>query len=254
MEQGAEAGVFHEGEQALVSNVLRLDEQRIAAIMTPRRDMFVIDLEEDEAEIRQRIIESDYTRLVVCRHGLEQILGVLQTGDLLRRVLQGQSISAQDIEAVLIPPLYVPESVTTAQLLENFRRAKLQFALIVDEYGEVEGLVTMTDVLAAIVGDIALNPDPEDNDMVQRDDGSWLIDGDVGLERLKTVLEIDDDLPGEDSHAFHTLGGLVMHVLGSIPKPTDRIEVEQWRFEVVDMDKNRVDKVLATQILPTIDG
>lgn len=254
MEQGAEAGVFHEGEQALVSNVLRLDEQRIAAIMTPRRDMFVIDLEEDEAEIRQRIIESDYTRLVVCRHGLEQILGVLQTGDLLRRVLQGQSISAQDIEAVLIPPLYVPESVTTAQLLENFRRAKLQFALIVDEYGEVEGLVTMTDVLAAIVGDIALNPDPEDNDMVQRDDGSWLIDGDVGLERLKTVLEIDDDLPGEDSHAFHTLGGLVMHVLGSIPKPTDRIEVEQWRFEVVDMDKNRVDKVLATQILPTTDS
>lgn len=252
MEQGAEAGVFHEGEQALVSNVLRLDEQRIAAIMTPRRDMFVIDLDEGEEGVRQRIIESEYSRMIVCRGGLDQILGVLQTGDLLRRAMSGRGVTIQDIEAVVVPPLYVPESVTTAQLLENFRRARLQFGLIVDEYGEVEGMVTMTDVLGAIVGDIASIDASGDLDMVMRDNGSWLVDGDVGLERLKAVLEIDDDLPGEDSQTFHTLGGLVMHVLGRIPVPTDAIEVDGWRIEVVDMDRNRVDKVLASRIAPSL--
>lgn len=249
MEQGAEAGVFHEGEQALVSNVLRLDEQRIPAIMTPRRDMFILDLDEDEATVRQQIAEAEYSRMVVCRGGLDTILGVLETGALLRKVLSGGSVTLADIESVLVPPLYVPESVTTAQLLENFRRARLQFGIIVDEYGEVEGMVTMTDVLSAIVGDIAMSDTAEDADMVRRENGSWLVDGDVGLERLKSVLEIDDELPGEEAQAFHTLGGLVMHVLGRIPAPADYIEVAGWRFEIMDMDRNRVDKVLASQIV-----
>jgi putative hemolysin len=248
MEQGAEAGVFHEGEQALVSNILRLDEQRIPAIMTPRRDMFVVDLDEGEEAVRQRIVDSEFTRLIVCRDGLDHILGVLQTGDLLRKIMPGKGISIADIEAVLSPPLYVPESVTTAQLLENFRRARLQFALIVDEYGEVEGMVTMTDVLAAIVGEISSTDAAEDRDMLQREDGSWLIDGDVGLERLKGVLDIDNELPGEESQTFHTLGGLVMHLLGRVPAPTDHVLLEGWRFEIMDMDKNRVDKVLATRL------
>ncbi len=248
MEQGAEAGVFHEGEQALVSNVLRLDEQQIAAIMTPRREMAVIDLDDGETAVREQIAASEFSRLVVCRDGLDHILGVLQTGELVRKLVPGQAVTLKDIEGVLHPPLYVPVSVTTAQLLESFRRARLQFALIVDEYGEVEGLVTMTDVLSAIVGDIATTEAAGDQDMVQRDDGSWLVDGDVGLEHLKSVLDIDGDLPGESSHNFHTLGGLLMHVLGRIPATADRIEVEGWRFEVMDMDRNRVDKVLAIQL------
>lgn len=248
MEQGAEAGVFHEGEQALVSNVLRLDDLRIPAIMTPRRDMFVIDLDEGEAVVRQRIVETEFTRMIVCRDGLDHILGVLQTGDLLRRVMPGHAVTTQDIEAVLSPPLYIPESVTTAQLLEHFRNARLQFALIVDEYGEVEGMVTMTDVLAAIVGDISFPSTAEDRDMIQREDGSWLVDGDVILERIKSVLNIDDELPGEGSQTFHTLGGLVMHMLGRIPVPSDHAEAAGWRIEVVDMDRNRVDKVLMTKL------
>jgi putative hemolysin len=244
MEQGAEAGVFHEGEQALVSNVLRLDDLRIPAIMTPRRDMFVIDLEEGAEVVRQRIVETEFTRMIVCRDGLDHILGVLQTGDLLRRVMPGHAVTMLDIEAVLSPPLYIPESVTTAQLLEHFRNARLQFALIVDEYGEVEGMVTMTDVLAAIVGDMSSPVAGEDRDMIQRDDGSWLVDGDVTLERVKMLLDIDEELPGETSQTFHTLGGLVMHILGRIPSPADHTEVAGWRIEVVDMDRNRVDKVL----------
>ena len=250
MEQGAEAGVFHESEQEIVSNVLRLDEQRISAIMTPRRDMFVIDLDEDEAEIWQRIVETAFSRLVVCRDGLEHVLGVLQTGDLLKKALPGGHVTLADIEALLRPPLYVPESVTTTQLLESFRRARLQFALIIDEYGEVQGLVTLTDVLAAIVGELSVPEAPEDRDMLQREDGSWLVDGDVGIERLKSVLDIEDDLPGEDEHSFHTLGGFIMHVLGRIPTPTDHFEALGWRFEVMDMDRNRVDKVLLS-VLPS---
>jgi putative hemolysin len=248
MEQGAEAGVFHESEQEIVSNVLRLDEQRIAAIMTPRREMFVIDLDEGDEIARQRIIDTEFSRVIVCRDGLDHILGVLQTGDLLKKALPGHCIDAADIESVLHPPLYVPESVTTTQLLESFRRARLQFALIVDEYGEVQGVVTLTDVMSAIVGELSEPETPEERDMIQREDGSWLVDGDVGIERFKSVLDIDEDLPGEEENNFHTLGGFIMHALGRIPSPADHFEAVAWRFEVVDMDKNRVDKVLVSAV------
>ncbi len=250
MEQGAEAGVFHESEQEIVSNVLRLDEQRIPAIMTPRREMFALDLDEDVEILRQRIAETVYSRVVVCRGGLDHILGVLQTGDLLKHTIHGHCITAADIESALHPALFVPETVTTTRLLENFRRARLQFALIVDEYGDVQGVVTLTDVLAAIVGELSVPEAPEDRDMVRREDGSWLVDGDVGIERLKSTLEIGEDLPGEDEHGFHTLGGFMMHVLGRIPAPTDHFVAAGWRFEIMDMDRNRVDKVLAAPCPP----
>jgi putative hemolysin len=244
MEQGAEAGVFHESEQAIVSNVLRLDEQRIAAIMTPRREMCVIDFDDGEEAVRQQIMDSEFSRLVICRDGLDHILGVLQKGDLLKKALPGHPVDIADVEAVLHPPLYVPESVSTTQLLENFRRARLQFALIVDEYGEVQGLVTLTDVLSSIVGELVEPEAPEDRDIIQRENGSWLVDGDVGIERLKAELDIVDELPGEEENNFHTLGGFVMHMLGRIPAPADNFVAAGLRFEVMDMDRNRVDKVL----------
>ena len=209
-----------------------------------------MDLDEDEETVRQRIVESDFTRLVVCRDGLEHILGVLQTGDLLKKALPGHGVSSADIEAVLRPPLYVPEAVTTTQLLESFRRARLQFALIVDEYGDIQGLVTLTDVLAAIVGELSVPEAPEDRDMMQREDGSWLVEGDIGIERLKSVLDISEDLPGEDENNFNTLGGFIMFQFGRIPRPTDHFMFADWRFEVMDMDRNRVDKVLVSAIGP----
>ena len=246
MEQGAVAGVFHESEQAIVSNVLRLDEQPIAAIMTPRRDMCVIDLDDGEELARLQIVQSEHSRLVICRDGLDNILGVLQKGDLLKHAVHGQPIGVADIEAALRPPLFVPESVSTTQLLENFRRARMQFALIIDEYGEIEGVVTLTDVLSSIVGELDEPEAPEERDIIQREDGSWLVDGDVGIERLKAQLDIDEELPGEDEHSFHTLGGFVMHMLGRIPKPADHFVLVGLRFEVMDMDRNRVDKVLVS--------
>ncbi len=241
MEQGSEAGVFHESEQAIVSNVLRLDEQRIGAIMTHRNDIYVLDLDEPEAEIRNRIAESPYTRVVVCRDGLDHIVGILRTSDILKEALAGKPI---EVELSLRPPLYVPEGVTTTHLLENFRKARQQCALIVDEYGELQGLVTLTDVLTSIVGELPSSDLPEEQDIVKREDGSWLIDGSVTIERLKSVLEIEEYLAGEEENAFNTLGGLVMHILGRIPMVADHFETAGCRFEVMDMDKNRVDKVL----------
>ncbi|MDD5300143.1 MAG: hemolysin family protein [Gallionella sp.] len=247
MEQGSEAGVFHESEQAIVSNVLRLDEQRIGAIMTHRTDIYVLDLDAPEAEVRNRIAGSPYTRLVVCRNGLDHIVGILRTPDLLKDALAGKPL---EIEQSLRPPLYVPEGVTTTHLLENFRKAHQQCALIVDEYGELQGLVTLTDVLTSIVGELPSSDIQEEQDIVMREDGSWLIDGSVPIERLKSVLEIDDDLPGEQENAFNTLGGFVMYVVGRIPAVTDHFEMAGCRFEVMDMDKNRVDKVLVARIVP----
>ena len=244
MGQGAEAGIFHESEQAIVSNVLRLDEQRIGAIMTHRSDIYAIDLSDSDAVIRARIAESPYTRVLVCRDGLERIAGILRTSDLLKMALAGAPL---DIEKHLRAPLYVPEGVTTTHLLESFRRDRQQCALIVDEYGELQGMVTLTDVLTSIVGDLpsAENPDEE---LVVRADGSWLVDGSIAIERLKAAAGIEEDLPGEEEKAYNTLGGLVMYVLGRIPQVTDIIDTAGFRFEIVDMDKNRVDKVLVSRL------
>jgi putative hemolysin len=244
MEQGAEAGVFHESEQAIVSNVLRLDDQRVGAIMTPRMDIYAIDLDEGENEIRAKIAESPHSRVIVCRGGLEHILGVLKIGDLLKPVLRGDAFS---VEPYLTPPLFVPETISTTQLLESFRKERVQFGLIVDEYGDLQGLVSLTDVLTSIVGDLPEPDDAGDTDMVRREDGSWLVDGSVGIERLKQVLEIDD-LSDEDERGFHTVGGFAMHRLGRIPTVADHFEAAGFRFEVVDMDRNRVDKLLVAKL------
>lgn len=251
MEQGAEAGVFHESEQEIVSNVLRLDEQRVGAIMTPRKDIYMIDLDATDDEIQHRIAVSPHSRIVVCRDGLDHIVGVLLTGNLLKRSLTGQRLRREDVEAAVTPPLYLPETMTTTQLLGNFRRARLKFALIVDEYGDLQGLVTSTDVLISIVGESSLPETSGQQDIVQRDDGSWLMDGDVTVERVKAVLDIDEELPGQEENSFHTLGGFVMYILRRIPAAGDHFEHAGLRFEVMDMDKNRVDKVLIARAIPT---
>ncbi|MDR2508247.1 MAG: hemolysin family protein [Candidatus Accumulibacter sp.] len=245
MEQGAEEGVFHESEQAIVSNVLRLDEQRIVAIMTHRNDIYTIDLEEAESEKRRCLVEAPFTRIVVCRDGLDHVVGILRTPDMLKCLEAGEKL---DIERFVRPPLYIPEGVTTTHLLENFRRTRQQCALVVDEYGELQGLVTLTDVLISIVGELPSSEMTDRPEILKRPDGSWLVDGGVSIERLKSMLKIEDDFPGEEENAFNTLGGLIMFVLGRIPVEMDRVEILGWAIEVLDMDRNRVDKVLLTHM------
>lgn len=246
MEQGAEAGVFHESEQDLVANVMRLDEQSIRVIMTPRQDIYLLDLDLPEAEIRRRLADCPHTRVVVCRGGLGHILGLLRTADLLKSALAGEPL---EIERLLHPPLFLWEAVTTTQLIENFQKANLQCAFIVDEYGEVQGLVTLTDVLESIVGELPTAGDATDKDFIEREDGSWLVDGSVPIERLKAKLKIEDTFPGEEKKAYLTIGGLVIHLLGRIPTEADHLVEKGYRFEVVDMDNNRVDKILVSKMV-----
>jgi putative hemolysin len=247
MEQGAEAGVFHESEQAIVSNVLRLDELTVAAIMTPRTDLYSVDLHDSEDEIRRAISESPHNRIVVCEDGLDNVVGILQRGDLLAPALAGQGL---DVRGAMRPPVFVPRSVSTTHLLESMRMTRTQSALAIDEYGTVQGIVTLNDVFAAIVGDMPVDSTFE-QDLVRREDGSWLVDGGETVERLKGALELEADLPGEDDNAFHSVGGFVMHALGRVPRITDHFVTHGWRFEVMDMDGRRVDKVLVSRNAPT---
>jgi putative hemolysin len=168
--------------------------------------------------------------------------------ELLPRCLTAADLSAESLEALLQPPLFVPESLNGAQLLETFRDNPINLALIVDEYGSLEGLVTLADVLAAIVG----TPLGEDvnraDEITRRADGSWLVDGSLPLERLRAELGCETPLPGEDEASFHSVGGFVMHTLGRVPRPSEHFEAEGLRFEVVDMDQQRVDKVLVERV------
>lgn len=241
MEQGARAGVFHESEQQLVANVLRLDELPVEAIMTHRQEVQVLDLNWPEAEICRYLSTCGHSRVIVCRGGWGDIAGLLRTADLLEAALACASL---EIERHLRPPLYVPEHVTTTHLLEHFRKSQLQCALVVDEYGDIQGLVTLTDVLTAIVGEVPSSQLTEEQAIAQREDGSWLIDGGTPMERVKTLLGLNQALPGEQSRAYHSMAGFVIHMLGRIPKESDHFEVQGHRFEVVDMDHHRIDKVL----------
>lgn len=245
MAQGAEAGVFHESEEPIVANVLRLDEQPIAAIMTPRNEIDYLDLDAAPEVLHEVLISTPHGKVPVCRGGLDgAVLGVLRISDLLPRCLAGRPVGAPELEAALHPPLFVPESLRTTQLMESFRTSNVNLALIVDEYGSLQGLVTLADVLASIVGDPVVADTEEASAIVERAPGSWLVDGSVSLERLRAEVGLHRPLPDEETKAFHTVGGFVMRRLARIPRAGDVVEAAGLRIEVMDMDRQRVDKVL----------
>ena len=243
IDQGTEAGLFHKGEKELVSNVMRLDALNVGAIMTPRMDMYYLDVANPIEESRKRLIESPYSVIPVCRQGLDNVLGVVEAKDLLRRALSGDELK---LTAAIRPANYIPKSLSSVQLLEEFKRSKIALALVVDEYGEVAGLATLKDVMEAIVGDIPSEEAGDDEpEAIQREDGSWLLDGTLSVEKFKQLFEVEA-LPDEATGNFHTIGGFVMLQLGHIPRAADRFDWGKLHFEVVDMDKNRVDKILVS--------
>lgn len=245
MEQGADEGIFDRAEQELVENIFRLDERKLGAIMTPRKDIVFLDLEAPLEHNQERLLNSIYSRFPVCKKGLEQIVGIVSAKDMLNHLLQDQSF---DLSASLKPPLYVPSTLTPKQLMTQFRKTRTHIALIVDEYGELEGLVTINDVLEAIVGDLPPQELREEEEIVRRDDGSWLVDGMLGLDRFKDHFDIDGWMPGEDSGNVNTLGGFIMYQLGRVPVVADHLVWRDWRLEVMDMDKTRVDKILVKAV------
>lgn len=246
MAQGAQAGIFHATERQLVANVLHLDDQSVRAIMTPRQDIDALDIAESDEVLRATLLASKHSRFVVYRDDFNHITGILHASDLLRRLLAGNPASIGDC---VRPAHFVPDTITLSRLLENFRQERTTVALVVDEYGDLQGMVTFKDVIDAIVGNLSFNEAGGDNEIVARADGSWLVDGSVSLEQLKQLLEITE-LPGEEDGHFHTAAGFVLHMLGHIPKITEQFSANDYRFEVVDMDGNRIDKILVTYVTP----
>lgn len=240
IDEGTRAGVFEEVEQDIVERVFRLSDRRAASLMIPRSDVIWLDIDDTPAEIRNKVEESDYPLFPVGRGSLDDVLGVVRARDMLSCSLKDQQV---DLKSSLMPPQFIPESMAALKILELFKQSGVHVALVVDEYGGIQGLVTLKDILEAIVGDIPYVGKPTEPHVVKRDDGSWLVDGMLSTEEFKEIFHVKR-LPGEDSGYYQTIGGFVMMHLGRIPSTGDRFVWDDLSFEVVDMDENRIDKMI----------
>lgn len=243
IEEGSESGVIDAQEHTMVKNVFRLDDRAIASLMIPRSEVEYIDLEDKPEENLQKLLNSKHTALPLCEGGLDDIKGVITTRLVLQQVVNG---GKPDFKNMAISPVYVPESLTGMELLENFRKEDVHIALVVDEYGEVLGLVTPHDVLEAIVGEF--KPDtPADAMVVKINDNEYDIGGLLPIPEMKDVLDIDE-CPDEERERYTTVAGMVMYVLERIPKEGDEINLDGWRLTVTKMDGRRVDRLLIKKI------
>ncbi|SIQ71427.1 putative hemolysin [Aromatoleum tolulyticum] len=244
LEEGSEAGVIEKNEHEMVRNVFRLDERQIASLMVPRSDVVWLDINLPLDDNLARMAESEHSRFPVCRGGLDDILGIISSKQLFNQTLKG---GTPDLTKQLEPAIYVPESLTGMELLDQFRASSTHMVFVIDEYGEIQGVVTLQDVLEAVTGEF--RPSSLDEAWaIQREDGSWLLDGMIPIPELKDRLEIKA-VPEEDKGRYHTLSGMVMWLLGRIPHTGDVTTWEEWRLEVVDLDGKRIDKVLATRLV-----
>ena len=241
LEEGLDAGVIEAQEHQMVRNVFRLDDRQIGSMMIPRAEIVWLDVADPVAAQLQAMADSGHTRFPVCRGGLDDVIGVLGAQSLLLPLARGEQPQLADH---LQPPVFVPETLSGMELLEHFRQTSADLVFVVDEYGAVQGVITERDLLEAITGEFGTDTD-EDAWAVQRDDGSWLMDGLIPVPELKDRLGLKD-LPEEDRGRYNTLAGMVMLLLGRLPKTADAVQWEGWRFEVVDLDGKRVDKVLVT--------
>ena len=242
--EGTTAGVIESHEHTMVRNVCRLDDRQIGSLMVPRGDVVCLDLDAPFEENLRRIEESDHARFPVVRGGMDHLKGVLNARQWLSRALRDPKHTLED--QPLQTALYVPETITGMELLDNFRLSDVHMAFVIDEYGEVQGIVTLQDLIEAITGEFQPR-DPETSWALQREDGSWLLDGHIPVPELKDRLNLDS-VPEEERGRYHTLSGMVMLLTGRLPKVTDTVQWENWKLEVVDMDGKTIDKVLATRL------
>lgn len=243
VEMGSRAGDLTRTEGKLIDNVFRLDDQRVAAIMTPATDIRWLDADAPDEDNVAVLRDSSYSRYPLCRDGLHNVLGLVESREALARLLEGEPLSPASL--TLQPAKFVPSVLSLSGLLEFFRNSRTTVALVVNEFGVTEGLVTVSDLLGTMVGDVLPEQDPL---AVQREDGSWLLDGLLPIGDLRGRLGLE--LPDDELGSCHTLGGFVLYRLGRIPRKAERFEAGDWVFEVVDMDRNRVDEVLARRRLP----
>ena len=241
--EGSEAGVIEKSEHDMVRNVFRLDDRQIGSLMVPRADIVSLDLARPLEENLELVASSAYSSFPVCRGGLDEILGIASAKKLFNQSLRGEAL---DLTKELQPAVYVPESLTGMELLDQFRASGTYTVFVIDEYGEVQGMVTLHDVIESVTGEF-LPHDTEEAWAVQREDGSWLLDGLIPIVELKDRLGIRT-VPEEDKGRYHTLSGMVMWLLGRLPGTGDIATWENWRLEVIDLDGKRIDKVLASQL------
>lgn len=241
IEEGSASGAIEENERDMVRNVFRLDDRQVGSVMIPRSDIEWIDLQDDSNANVRKLLTSKRSRLVVASGSLSDVKGICSTRSLLQQIVEDKKI---DFTQDLLPVVYVPESLSAMELLEHFKTTVVPLALVVDEFGEVVGLVTPRDVLEAIAGEFQDESDQE-RMAVQRPDGSWYLDGIIAIPELKDTLDIRE-VPEEDLGRYNTLAGMMMLLLQRVPRTGDRVSWENWDFEVADMDGRRIDKVLAT--------
>jgi len=239
--QAADEGVVARAEQDMVHNVFHFADRRISQLMTNRSEILWLDVNAPPEKNWSTIAESPHNYFPVCDSSLDRVLGIVAVKSLWKLEVSRAPI---DLRAMLIQPLYVPVGMTGIKLLEQFKQSHKHFAVVVNEFGGIQGVVTLNDVLEALVGDIPTH-DEGQSDIVKRLDGSWLLDGLVLIETFKVVFKLSE-LPREKTGAFETMGGFVMNQLGRIPKVADRFDSGGYTFEVVDMDGNRVDKIMVT--------
>jgi putative hemolysin len=246
--QGAASGVFEEAEHAMVQRVFRLGDRPIKSIMTPRTEICWLDSEAPTSETLEQVMESIHSRFPVGRGSLDECLGIVRGRTILELQLAGELGNAgSTLEPLLQPPLYVAEGARALGVIEQFRKTGVHIALVTDEYGGIEGLVTLNDLMEAIVGDLPSAEDEEEPQVVERADGSWLLDGALDISDFKELVN-RRELPDEASGSFHTLGGFVMHYLQHIPRTGESFVWSGLKLEVMDMDGKRVDKMLVSPL------
>lgn len=238
IDQGTQAGVFEESEQDMVEGIFSLGDSRVYSLMTPRTELVWLDVTDSIEEIRQKIADCPYSRFPVRQDSLDTIIGIVKSRDLLVESLSGKAI---DLKALLKPAFFIPETMFASRALELFKEKNTELLLVVDEFGGLQGLLTINDILEEIVGAMEF----EEPQATLRQDGSWLLDGMLEADEFKEIYNFTA-LPHEEE--YETLSGFVMTSLGRVPQAADHFEWNGYRFEVMDMDGRRVDKVLVTAL------
>jgi len=244
IEQGRDIGLIEQTESDMFSGIFRLGDRRVDVLMTPRTDLEWIDIEDDQHTIISELMHSEYSRIPVGRGSLDDVLGMVNVKELIGIDLHSPNFHLTDY---IREPMFVPENMQALKVFEQFRATGTHQALVIDEYGGVQGMVTLYDVLEAIVGEIPLDSEDQEQEVVQRADGSYLLDGMLPIDEIKELLDFDE-LPDEGRAGYQTLSGFVMNQLGSIPRVGQTFTWDTYRFEVVDMDGRRVDKVLVMRL------
>ena len=240
--EGTRAGIFNIAEKDIVERTLKLSDKKVNTLMTPRKEVVWLELDSSFKTLRNKIAKHPHAHFPVCRDSLDKIVGVVRAEDILTHFLLEEKI---ELQKSIHKPLFVPESMDGLKVLELFKKSGIHMVLVVDEYGNIQGLLSITDILEAIVGDISTIDELEEREITKREDGTYLVDGLASIDEFKDYFHIRK-LPDEKSGVFHTAGGFIMYRLGHIPASGDKMEWADFKFEVMDMDGNRIDKILIT--------